>query len=149
MCRLMLRLSRRLGPPARCGWFNALQIRGKGRALHVLIPRAFGVDRRRSRRIFNAPRRALEYRVLLDRQRPMENVTLDRTTVMQLDTDGTDRALDAAADGNVLRDDTALDLRAIADQKIRGAQLTLDLAEDLRVDTRCSSRAFIASVRAV
>src|SRR5919198_1528729 len=62
----------------------------------------------------------------------MENVTLDRTAVLQLDADGTDRALDAAADGNVLRDDTALDLRAIADQKIRGAQLTLDLAEDLR-----------------
>src|SRR5919201_6854540 len=62
----------------------------------------------------------------------MENVTLDRTTVLQLDADSTDRALDAAADGNVLRDDTALDLRAIADQKIRGAQLTLDLAEDLR-----------------
>src|ERR687887_2220295 len=62
----------------------------------------------------------------------MENVTLDRTAVLQLDADGTDRALDAAADGDVLRDDTALDLRAIADQKIRGAQLAFDSAEDLR-----------------
>jgi hypothetical protein len=47
--RLMLRLSRRLGPLRGCQWFNALQIRGKGRALHVLIPRAFGIDRRRVR----------------------------------------------------------------------------------------------------
>jgi hypothetical protein len=31
----------------------------------------------------------------------MENVTLDRTTVLQLDADGTDRALDAAADCDV------------------------------------------------
>src|SRR6266487_4769631 len=62
----------------------------------------------------------------------MENVTLDRTTILQLDADGTDRALDAAAHCDVLRNDAALDLRAIADQKIRGAQLALDPAEDLR-----------------
>src|SRR6266487_5031355 len=61
----------------------------------------------------------------------MENVTLDRTTILQLDADGTDRALDAAAHCDVLRNDAALDLRAIADQKIRGAQLALDPAEDL------------------
>src|SRR6266508_3704147 len=62
----------------------------------------------------------------------MENVTLDRTTLLQLDADGTDRALDAAADGDVLRNDAALDLCAVADQKIRGAELALDSAEDLR-----------------
>src|SRR6266487_200666 len=62
----------------------------------------------------------------------MENVTLDRTPVLQLDADGTDRALDAAADGNVLHNDAALDLCAIADQKIRGAQLAFDSAVDLR-----------------
>lgn len=56
---LMLRFSRRLGPLAGCGWFNALQIRGKDRALHVPIPRAFGVDRRVGW-IFNAPRRPLK-----------------------------------------------------------------------------------------
>ena len=52
---LMLRLDRRVGPLRGCRWFNALQIRGQGRAPHVLIPRAFGVDRRRVRWIFNAP----------------------------------------------------------------------------------------------
>jgi hypothetical protein len=46
----------------------------------------------------------------------MKNVTLDRATVLQLDTDGTDSALDAAADCHVLRNDAALDLCAIADQ---------------------------------
>jgi hypothetical protein len=47
----------------------------------------------------------------------MKNVTLDRTTVLQLDADGTDSALDAAADCHVLRNDAALDLCAIADQR--------------------------------
>ena len=55
MHALMLRLNRRFGPLRRCRWFNALQIRGQGRALHVLIARAFGVDRRRIRWIFNSP----------------------------------------------------------------------------------------------
>src|SRR5215472_9160977 len=62
----------------------------------------------------------------------MKNVTLDRPTVLQLDADGTDGALDAAADRDVLRNDAALDLCAIADKKIRGAQLAFDSAEDLR-----------------
>src|SRR6266540_1980818 len=62
----------------------------------------------------------------------MENVTLDHTTVLQLDADGTDRALDAPADRDVLRNDAALDLCAIADEKIRGAQLAFDSAKDLR-----------------
>jgi hypothetical protein len=43
-----------------------------------------------------------------------------------------DGALDAAADGDVLRNDAALDLCAIADHKIRSAQLAFDPAEDLR-----------------
>ena len=50
----------------------------------------------------------------------MKNVTLDRTTVLQLDADGTDCALDAAADCHVLRNKAALDLCAVADQEIRG-----------------------------
>src|SRR6266498_1508194 len=62
----------------------------------------------------------------------MENVTLDCPTVLQLDAHGTDRALDAAADGDVLCNDAALDVCAIADQEIRGAQLAFDSAEDLR-----------------
>ena len=38
----------------------------------------------------------------------MKNVTLDRTTVLQLDANGTDSALDAATDCHVLRNDDAL-----------------------------------------
>src|SRR5262245_39047250 len=106
----MFRLSHRLR--RRC--FNSMQIRGQGGPLHVFL-RAFGVHRRWLRWIFNSPRRSFEQRVLVDRQRPMENVTLDRTTVLQLYTDGTNGALDAAADCDVLRNDAALDLCAIAD----------------------------------
>src|SRR5215468_10837673 len=62
----------------------------------------------------------------------MKNVTLDRPAVLQLDADGTDGALDAAADRDVLRNDAALDLCAVADEKIGGAQLAFDAAEDLR-----------------
>jgi hypothetical protein len=58
--RLMLRLDRGLGPVIGCRCFNALQIWGQGRALHVCFLRAFGVDRRRVRWIFNAPRRSLK-----------------------------------------------------------------------------------------
>ena len=61
----------------------------------------------------------------------MKNVTLDRTTVLQLDANGTDSALDAAADCHVLRNDAALDLCAIADLEVRGAHLAFDSAEDL------------------
>src|SRR5258707_9060423 len=62
----------------------------------------------------------------------MKNVTLDRTPFLQLDAVGTDSALDAAADCHVLRNDVALDLRAIANQEIRSAQFTFDSAKDLR-----------------
>src|SRR5215211_8187390 len=61
----------------------------------------------------------------------MKNIALDGTTILQLDADGTNGALDAAADRDVLRNDTTFDLRAIADQKIRGTQITFDTAEDL------------------
>jgi hypothetical protein len=44
-------------------------------------------------------------------------MALRRTTVLQLDADGTDSALDAAADCNALHNDVALDLCAIADQE--------------------------------
>jgi hypothetical protein len=37
----------------------------------------------------------------------MKNVTFDGTTVRQLDADGADSALDAAADCHVLRNDAA------------------------------------------
>src|SRR5262249_40319680 len=94
--------------------------------------RAFGVDARRwFRWILNSPRRSFKLRVLVDRQRPMKNVTLDRATVLQLDANGTDCALDAAADCNALGNDVALDLCAIADQEIRGAHLAFNSAEDL------------------
>src|SRR5262245_6889163 len=62
----------------------------------------------------------------------MKNIALDRPTVLQLDADGTDGALDAAADRDVLRNDAALDLCAVADEKIGGAQLAFDAAVDLR-----------------
>ena len=55
----------------------------------------------------------------------MKNVTLDRTTVLQLDADGTDGALDVTADCDVLRNDAALDLCAIADYKIRSRHTRL------------------------
>jgi hypothetical protein len=61
----------------------------------------------------------------------MKNVTLDHTTVLQFDVDGTNSALDAAADCDVLRNNAPLDLCAIADQEIRGAQLAFDSAEHL------------------
>src|SRR5262249_5275574 len=94
--------------------------------------RVFGVDARRWLRwILNPPRRSFKLRGLVDRQRPMKNVTLDRTTVLQLDASGTDSALDAAADYHVLRNDVALDLCTIVDLEIRGAHLAFDSAEDL------------------
>src|SRR5262249_23992309 len=62
----------------------------------------------------------------------MKNVTLDRTRFLQLDALGTDSALDAATDCHVLRNDVTLNLRAIANQEIRSAQLTFDSAKDLR-----------------
>src|SRR5262249_47017309 len=71
-------------------------------------------------------------RICPDRQRPMKNVTLDRATALQLDANGTDSALDAAADRHVLRNDAALDLCPIVDLEIRGAHLAFDSAEDLR-----------------
>src|SRR6266481_9655375 len=84
----------------------------------------------------------------------MKNVTLHRTTILQFDVDATDSALDAAADCDVLRNNAPLDLCAIADQEIRGAQLAFDSAEHLswsitfdvtndrhaRADARASSR---------
>src|SRR5262245_50177781 len=65
----------------------------------------------------------------------MKDVALDRTTVLQLDSDGTNGALDPAADCDVLRDDASLDLCAVADEKLRGAQLPFDSTEDLRWTT--------------
>src|SRR6516164_3707200 len=113
---------------------SPILLRGRGHVFFLrAFLRAFGVDARRWLRwILNPSRRSFKLRVLVDRQRPMKNVTLDRTTVLQLDANGTDSALDAAADCNALRNDVALDLCAIADQKISGAQLAFDSAQDLR-----------------
>src|SRR5262245_26054286 len=61
----------------------------------------------------------------------MDNVAINDTTVKHLDTHGTDGALNAATHRDVLRNDTTLDMRAIADQKIRGAQVAFDSTEDL------------------
>src|SRR5262249_24008617 len=123
---LVLRPIRQLGVDGR--------LRGRG---HVFFLRAYlralGVDARRWLRwILNPPRRSFKQRVLVDRQRPMKNVTLDRTTVLQLDAIGTDSALDAATDCNGLRNDVALDLCPIVDLEIGGAHLAFDSAEDLR-----------------
>src|SRR5262249_60332531 len=68
-----------------------------------------GDARRWVRWILNPSRRSFKLRVLVDRQRPMKNVTLDRATALQLDANGMDSALDAAADCHVLRNDAALD----------------------------------------
>src|SRR2546430_10532233 len=82
----------------------------------IFFLRAFGVDAQRWLRwILNSPRRSFKLRRLVDRQRPMKNDTLDRTTVLQLDSDGTDSALNAAADCHVLRNDAALDVCAVVD----------------------------------
>src|ERR1700747_2985509 len=131
----MLRLHRRLGPISGCR-FHPLQIGvdigHRCRALSVSCLRDLGINTGRYLGwIFNPSRRSFKLRVLVDRQRPMKNVTLDRATVLQLDADGTDSALDAAADCHVLCNDAALDLCAIADQEIRGAQLAFYSAEDL------------------
>src|SRR5215472_302410 len=99
---------------------SPILLRGRGHVFFLrAFLRAFGVDARRWLRwILNPPRRSFKLRVLVDRQRPMKNVTLDRTTILQLDAVGTYGALDAAADCNVLGNDVALDLRTIADLEI-------------------------------
>ena len=87
-----------------------------GRALYLIL-RGFGIDARwQVRWVLNPPRQSFKQRVLVDRQRLMKNVTIDSTTVLELDADGTDGALDMAADDDVLGNDTALDLCAIAYQ---------------------------------
>ena len=62
----------------------------------------------------------------------MKNITLDGTAILKFNAGGADGALDAATDCDVLRNDAAFDLRAVADHKIRSAQLAFDSAEDLR-----------------
>src|SRR5262249_53977923 len=104
---------------------------GRSAAGDVFL-RAFGVHRRWLRWIFNSPRRSFKQRVLVDRQRAMKNVALDGTTALQLDADGADSALHPATDRDVLRNDTALDLCAIANKKIGAPHLAFDSAETLR-----------------
>src|SRR5215467_12693522 len=119
---LMLRPNRRFGPISGCRFLSlqiGVDIGHRCRALSVCCLRDLGINTGRYLGwIFNPPRRSFKLRVLVDRQRPMKNVTLDRTTILQLDAVGTYGALDAAADCNVLRNDVALDLCAIADLEI-------------------------------
>ena len=61
----------------------------------------------------------------------MKNVTLDRATVLQPDANGTDGALNAATDCNILGNHAAIDRCAIADQEIGSVQLAFNSAEDL------------------
>jgi hypothetical protein len=61
----------------------------------------------------------------------MKNVSLDRATVLQLYTHGTDGALNAAADCDILSNHTAIDRCAFADQEVGSAQLAFNSAEDL------------------
>src|SRR5215813_14438651 len=126
----MLRSNRRFGPISGCR-FHPLQIGvdigHRCRALSVCCLRDLGINTGPYLGwIFNPPRRSFKLRGLVDRQRPMKNVTLDRAIVLQLDADGTDGALDAAADRHVLRNDAALDMCPIVDLEIRGAQLAFD-----------------------
>src|SRR6516225_10653055 len=91
---LTLRPSRRFGPISECR-FHPLQI-GVGighrcRALSVCCLRDLGINTGRYLGwILNPPRRSFKLRGLVDRQRPMKNVTLDGATVLQLDAIGTD-----------------------------------------------------------
>jgi hypothetical protein len=62
----------------------------------------------------------------------MENIALNGTAIIEFNTIGADRALDAATDCDVLRNDSSFDLRAIPDHKIRSAYLAFNAAEDLR-----------------
>src|SRR6516225_99628 len=59
-----------------------------------------------------------EPRVFVDRQRPVIDVALDNSSVPQFDAEGIDIALDAATDGQLLRDDIAVDSRAIGDHSV-------------------------------
>jgi hypothetical protein len=61
----------------------------------------------------------------------MKNVSLDCTTVLQLYTHGSDGALNAAADCDILGNHAAIDRCAIADQEIGSVQLAFNSAEDL------------------
>src|SRR6516225_4092805 len=64
------------------------------------------------------PRPPFEPRVFVDRQRPVIDVALDNSSVPQLDAEGIDIALDATTDGQLLRDDIAVDSRAIGDHSV-------------------------------
>jgi len=61
----------------------------------------------------------------------MKNVTLDRATVLQLYTHGSDSALNAAADCDILGNHAAIYRCAITDQEIGCAHLAFNSAEDL------------------
>src|SRR5215470_6696048 len=84
------------------------------------------------RRVLHPPRRSLELRILVDRQYPMENIAVDHRVALQADAGGMDCSRQAAVDRHALRNDVAIELCAMADQNICGAQLALDATEDMQ-----------------
>src|SRR5258708_10533940 len=85
---------------------------------------AFRVDARRWLRwILNPPRRSFKLRVLVDRQRPMKNVTLDRNTTRLHSTHQTITYPDFSLKKNILRNNVPIDLFAIVSQEILGPKL--------------------------
>src|SRR5258708_13226823 len=96
---LMLRPNRRFGPISGCR-FHPLQIGvnigHRCRALSVCCLRDLGINTGRYLGwIFNPPRRSFKLRVLVDRQPPMKNATLDRATHLHLTPPAPDTALHA------------------------------------------------------
>src|SRR5262245_37746718 len=79
-------------------------------------------------RIVDSLRRSFEHGALVDRERSMNDVALDGTT-LQRHPDRPDSPLDAAADRDFLGLDAALDVRALADHELAGAHLALDAPE--------------------
>src|SRR5215475_10281218 len=82
-------------------------------------------ERRRVDDVFLPSRHSLKLRILLYRQRAMIDIALDDRGAVQLDAIGADRAFDAAADRQLLRDDIAFDLT-----EDRQLSLADDLADD-------------------
>src|SRR5260370_25294142 len=74
-------------------------------------------------------RSSFKLRRLVDRQRPMKNVTLDRTTVLQLDADGSDRFVSAHGYSPVTLEYRIPYLGCILDQQICCSHLVFDLSE--------------------
>src|SRR4051812_5239860 len=90
------------------------------------------VERRRFHRLVEAARHAFELRVLLDRERAIENLAVHHSRALQFDGVAVDRALEVAVDDGVLGHYLTFHLRAFADCKLAGMNLAADLAVDLQ-----------------